>query len=458
MLGHCDSMKKAFVISFEQLPACMLGCYGHQWIETPNFDRLAACSVLFDQHFTNDLSTDKNSFPLWTGQAIPNAFEAQAKDTVSLISHLKKQGVSTNLLLESDRQIGRSQNQRDLESYFNDFDQVQTTSGKNGFKINEAETPVAQLMQSAIDRLPEWMQNVEDQLIWIRSEGIPVTPLAPEFYSTLYLDEVLDQGDMEDHTDEEIEPLSELDEVPEDSESEIVTEDWQELITVVSELFTSPDEWSELDDQERLMARAVYAGYVTLIDQWFGRLLDKILEYAESQPLLLIVTATRGGNELLGPARQLENPGLFEETTHVPLFVFDSENQQPGSRRQPLSKPADIPISLADWFGVPLENVSCPGNNLFELIDDKQMISEQVVYVASDQAIALRTSEFYYLRLRNNQQEEELDNDSAQNEVSMTQLYQKPMDRWDVYEIHKQLPEIEVQLSAQLDERIKNDD
>jgi len=90
--------------------------------------------------------------------------------------------------------------------------------------------------------------------------------------------------------------LSEADERDDHLESDLDAEDWQELIAVVAELFTSPEEWSELDDHERQMARVVYAGYVTLLDQWFGRLLDRILEYAETQPILLIVTAGQGGN------------------------------------------------------------------------------------------------------------------------------------------------------------------
>ncbi|HBL48284.1 MAG TPA: sulfatase, partial [Planctomycetaceae bacterium] len=85
-------MKKAFVVSFEELPACMLGCYGHQWIETPNFDRLAALSVLFDQHYANDLSATQNSFPCWTGETLPQAFQAASPNLQSFVSTLKNQG------------------------------------------------------------------------------------------------------------------------------------------------------------------------------------------------------------------------------------------------------------------------------------------------------------------------------------------------------------------------------
>jgi len=474
VIGTSDSMKKAFVISFEQLPACMLGCYGHQWIETPNLDRLASLSVLFDQHFANDLCMTQNSFPWWTGQTIPQAFEAAEQSPDSLISHLKKQGIQSTLLLESDSEAGRNSRDRSQETFFEEFDHVETVAGRNGFKVSEEKTPVAQLMQAAIERLPEWMGNSQDQLIWIRSEGVPLEPLAPEFFSTLYLDEVLDQEETEDEDSDEAEftdepdvldaelDLSEADERDDHLESDLDAEDWQELIAVVAELFTSPEEWSELDDHERQMARVVYAGYVTLLDQWFGRLLDRILEYAETQPILLIVTAGQGGNELLGPVRQVENWGLFEEISHVPLFIFDSENEQQGNRRQFLSQPADIPVSLAHWLGTPLETVSHSGNNLLAVIRDQSPFPEPVIYAASDQAIALRTAEFYYLQVRN--RPTSLDSPDSEevvtrNERSEQQLYQKPTDRWDVYEQHTQLPEIVAELAAQLEgKRTKHHD
>lgn len=35
-----------------------LGCYGNEWIATPNFDRLAADSVVFDRHYAESPGTD----------------------------------------------------------------------------------------------------------------------------------------------------------------------------------------------------------------------------------------------------------------------------------------------------------------------------------------------------------------------------------------------------------------
>ncbi len=43
----------AIVLTFDRLPVGFLSCYGNNWIATPNFDRLAFQSALFDQHFSD---------------------------------------------------------------------------------------------------------------------------------------------------------------------------------------------------------------------------------------------------------------------------------------------------------------------------------------------------------------------------------------------------------------------
>lgn len=441
-LKTSDHMKKAFVVSFEHLPACMLGCYGHQWIETPNFDRLASLSVLFDQHFANDLSTTENSFPWWTGQTIPYAIQPFRQKQHGFVTELKNRGVDTSLLLEADSDSGRNAAERSQEPYFSSFDQVDTFTGVNNYQVSEIETPVAKLMQSAVERLPGWMEDSRDQLIWIRSEGVPAFPLAPEFFATLYLDEVLDQDESEEDLEAEIQDIEDL--PAEETETDLEAEDWQELVSAVAELFTSPEEWSELDEQERQMARVVYAGYVTLLDQWFGRFLDRLLEYAESHSLLLIVTAARGGNSLLGPLRNSDMGGLLEESTHIPLMMFRAGSEQSGSRRQFLTQPADLPASLLSWWNVSSEY---QGINLLSLLEDDQEIQEPQLFAADDERVAIRTADYYYLE---SQESQEIDETVYAEDSQKRELYRKPIDRWDVADIYQQSPEVVSEFSSQL--------
>ncbi len=50
-------MKNAIVCMFDSLQYNYLGCYGNEWIKTPNFDRFAREGVLFENSYTEGLPT-----------------------------------------------------------------------------------------------------------------------------------------------------------------------------------------------------------------------------------------------------------------------------------------------------------------------------------------------------------------------------------------------------------------
>ncbi len=59
----------AIVVTFDRLPVGFLSCCGNGWIATPNFDRLAARSAVFEQHFADGIASDPASQSWWTGRS-----------------------------------------------------------------------------------------------------------------------------------------------------------------------------------------------------------------------------------------------------------------------------------------------------------------------------------------------------------------------------------------------------
>src|SRR6266852_5809311 len=55
---------KCLVLAVHGLRLDCLGCYGNDWIETPNLDRFAAESVVFDQHLADRPDQD-GSWRTW---------------------------------------------------------------------------------------------------------------------------------------------------------------------------------------------------------------------------------------------------------------------------------------------------------------------------------------------------------------------------------------------------------
>ena len=96
--------RRALVLTLDRIHPGYLGCYGNDWIETPNFDRLATQSVVFDRHFVNELRID----------AAPEAWSLDAHRTEDLRevrpngrtvpAILAEAGVKTWLFTESDGQ------------------------------------------------------------------------------------------------------------------------------------------------------------------------------------------------------------------------------------------------------------------------------------------------------------------------------------------------------------------
>ncbi len=142
---------RAIVLALDQLSRRCLGCYGHEWIETPNLDRLAARGVVFDHCFASPAEE-----PLFGDM------------TSHWIELLKREGVSVRWLCEAD------------EPAVGDVEELNKTS-------------LAQLVQQAEQALVELSQDpAAPWLLWLESRGIGWPGLAASQFVELYADELDD--------------------------------------------------------------------------------------------------------------------------------------------------------------------------------------------------------------------------------------------------------------------------
>ncbi len=143
--------QRAIVLSLNQLSRRCLGCYGHEWIETPNFDRLASRGVVFDQCFSSP------------------APEFGLRDAAkSLCERLSDDGIVVQKLRESPA---------DETDEFSEtaFDQLMTAAEKA-------------LVELSCDRTNSW-------LLWLDSTGVGWPGVATSQFVELYSDE-LDDDDV----------------------------------------------------------------------------------------------------------------------------------------------------------------------------------------------------------------------------------------------------------------------
>jgi arylsulfatase A-like enzyme len=97
-------------------------------------------------------------------------------------------------------------------------------------------------------------------------------------------------------------------------------------------------------------ARALYAGLITLVDRWFGFLLDAVQLLGLAEDTIILVNADHGTSacdrNLIGKCAP-----YYEEITHVPLMIH-----VPGMTRSKrisnLVQPVDLMPTILDLLGV----------------------------------------------------------------------------------------------------------
>ncbi|MEX0718292.1 MAG: sulfatase-like hydrolase/transferase, partial [Planctomycetaceae bacterium] len=429
---------KAIVLTFDRLAPRILGCYGNAWIDTPHFDRLAVEGVVFDCCFgdwfgtrnaesasaecgvRNAESPGETGHAWFTGR-YECAHAGKEQRAISALGEiLKRAGIEMRLIVEEGA------NDPPWESA--SFEDVRIVSGRDGLDVPDDETPFAQLVAAGAACLDDWAkEGVENGLLWLKSRGVP-RPWTPprEFaaeYVGLFEDEVDDA--LEDESGERggaIPPdlpatagattfddvaADPADESPDseqaDFDDEFNDEDGGDDDEREAELAADlEEEAAEFDllldalgragegDPARLtpgdwkLARAVYAGYVSMLDAWLGELREVVAESDED--VLWIITAAEGdalgervglpvpspplaervrvrGQSRDAPVVVAPTPPLAEEQVHLPLIVHFPGGEG-GSRRQDLVQTVDLAPTLSEFFGVDRDALDFDGHSL----------------------------------------------------------------------------------------------
>src|SRR5437868_6418435 len=93
--------RSAVVLVIDRLGAGWLGPYGNTWLETPNFNRLAAESVLCETVIAGSPDLAANYRAVWTGQhALEPAMPGRA--TLPALASL---AAATSLLISDDQEL-----------------------------------------------------------------------------------------------------------------------------------------------------------------------------------------------------------------------------------------------------------------------------------------------------------------------------------------------------------------
>ena len=331
-----------------------LGCYGNDWIKTPNLDKLAEESTLFEHCYSEGLPTVPTRTTFFTGRyTFPfRGWQRIEPKDVLLAELLWNKGVDTAMVTDVyhlhkpsmafERGFDYTEHVRGHEGDPWIVDQTIDVSerleqvhkeAKNDKSVKaqteqylrnvhwwkgEEDTFVARVMQGGI----KWLKARQDEgahgperpfLLWLDSFD-PHEPWdPPEPYRSLYINPDYKGKDI-------IQPL--------------------------------PGPSDYLTEEELQHVRDLYAGKISLCDKWIGWLIDQLKELGVYDDTMLIFTTDHG--EPFGDHGYLKKaePGLYDDLARIPLIVRHPKGIGAGKRVKSLVETTEIFPTVLDVFGV----------------------------------------------------------------------------------------------------------
>ena len=379
---------KAIVIIANGWHAGWLGCYGNEWLRTHNLDKLAAESIVFDQHFAVDPSLGGWFHSFATGRyPSPN----QSLEPTKLFATLQNYGVRTVRV-------------HDLKGP--SASEMASAWGQSIAVPKAAEGTPGEAIFLQLDQVLHELADVEDWLLWIETDRfVPPWDVSLDFFDEYAKDMAfLNEG-------EEPHPWDE----PPLGPREVDDRDFERLQSTFASIVTEWDvelaEWFALFREHKLDESAVWAvtsGYGLSLGEhgWIGPSGDRPFEELGHVPLLL----------RLPNSRPIHNES---EAGTVGLGI------QAGRRVSELTASIDLLPTILDAFGFTIPN-DIHGKSLLPLAHGKRDLIHDFLfqYLVTDGRTErlIRTMEWA----------------SFHSSTLPPLLYRKPEDRWEVNNLRQQ--------------------
>ena len=162
-------------------------------------------------------------------------------------------------------------------------------------------------------------------------------------------------------------------------------------------LISPPQTTKDMSDIEVEHVRALYAGYVTMVDAWVGKFLAKVEQLGLMQNSVLVFLADHG--TMMGEQGHLHKgeTRLRNQVTRVPLMVYDPRRNYDGKRISGFVQHTDVVPSVLELLGLqPPKRVT--GESFVALLEGKRAGGmRDAVITGWGQHASVRTAEWNYI-------------------------------------------------------------
>jgi len=358
-------MMNLICVMLDSLRYDHVGCYGNDWIKTPNLDAFARESAVFTNAYPEGLPTIPVRTALFTGQrTLPyRPWQPLVKEDITVAELLDHYGYTSALITDTYHLFKPDMNFHRHFSCFRwirgqEADAYETAPhGKNidhfakpamhGDRImlmldqylrntahfrNEEDYFAAQVFQEAM-RWLEGSHTTQPFFLWVDSfdPHEPWDPPPP--YDTMYTDRNYSGPKL-------IHPKY------------------------------GPVDW--MTEEELAYVRGLYAGEVTFVDRWFGCFMDTVERLGLLDNTLIMVIADHGHPHGDHGTIMKTHANLYSELLRIPFMIRHPDGAHAGERVDALVQTHDVPPTLLDIMGLSKETHAMHGKSVWPVVEGRQ--------------------------------------------------------------------------------------
>lgn len=375
---------KAIMVMFDSLNRRFLPTYGCDWVEAPNFERLAKRAVTFDNCYSGSMPCMPARRELHTGRYnfLHRSWGPIEPFDDSMPEILHQNHVYTHLI--SDHQHYWEDGGG---TYHNRYSSWEIVRGQEG-DLWKGHVPVGNEWQAAGSTFSNMKRQDQINRQYMPTEAehmqTQVFDLGLEFIQTNHDKE---NWFLQIETFDPHEPFFVHDQYKEKYPQAYDGPefDWPPYGRV-----TEPPETVE-------HTRKTYTALVSMCDYSLGRVLDMMDAHDMWQDTMLIVCTDHG--YLLGEhnwwAKSVQP--FYNEVVHTPFFVWDPRSGVQNERRNGLVQLIDVPATLLDYFRVERPS-DMQGLPLKETVASGEATREAILYGSHGGHINVTDGRYTYLR------------------------------------------------------------
>ncbi len=380
-----------------------LGCYGNDWIHTPNLDAMAKESALYEQAFAEGLPTLPARRVIVTGRRIiPFEYHPQQSDKVrvpgwhplyyedvTLAEHLLDRGWATCMVTDVYHMMKPGKNfHRGMEYwYWVRGVEDDRYNWRDLERVQDVWPSVASWGRNAINDPRHWLvQHINGRVQW-RNDA---DSLAGKVF-TQAADWV--EGFRGDY------PFFMWLDCFDPHEPWDPPAEYGRRYDANFDPYKSafpPGTMENMSEDDFRCVKAGYAGEVTLVDRWLGHLLDRLSDRDLLDDTLIVFTSDHGG--MMGEQGEIHKAAnrLRNQVTQVPLLIRHPKGEAAGTRVKGFVQHQDIMPTILSIIGEEVP-ARCNGENVWPLAVEGRASEREQIITAFGWHASVRNQRWNYI-------------------------------------------------------------